>query len=251
VEGPLDFDEIRKWLNLHVLLGKHLGLRGSVPRLLEQGDEKAVDLLKRTMAVADRAGESLAVSATWRFFPVVARGDAIHVLERPGGVELARFDFPRQPSGERLCLADFAVSDDASRPDFVALFVTTCGVGLREKVRDFMDAGDYFEAHALQSLAIEGAEAAAEWLHARLRRAWGFADPPDLALADAFKARYRGLRVSFGYPACPRLEDQATLFELLSPASIGVSLTEGFMMEPEASVSALVFHHPEARYFSA
>ena len=96
-----------------------------------------------------------------------------------------------------------------------------------------------------------GSEAAAEWLHARLRKAWGFADAPDITAADVLKARYRGLRVSFGYPACPRLEDQSTLFRLLDPSSIGVSLTDGFMMEPEASVSALVFHHPEARYFSA
>jgi len=101
-----------------------------------------------------------------------------------------------------------------------------------------------------QALALETAEAAAEWLHARLRAAWGFPDPPNLARQALFQARYRGKRYSFGYPACPDLESQTELFRLLHPEDIGVELTEGFMMEPEASVSALVFHHPDATYFS-
>jgi 5-methyltetrahydrofolate--homocysteine methyltransferase len=88
-------------------------------------------------------------------------------------------------------------------------------------------------------------------LHARLRTLWGFPDPPELSIEDKLKARYRGLRVSFGYPACPELADQATLWRLLEPERIGIRLTEGFMMDPEASVSALVFHHPAAKYFKA
>jgi 5-methyltetrahydrofolate--homocysteine methyltransferase len=103
----------------------------------------------------------------------------------------------------------------------------------------------------LQALAIECAEAFAEMLHARLRTQWGFPDPPDMPLLDKLKARYRGIRVSFGYPACPDLADQRVLFDLLRPEQIGLGLTEGFMMDPEASVSALVFHHPEAKYFKA
>jgi 5-methyltetrahydrofolate--homocysteine methyltransferase len=103
----------------------------------------------------------------------------------------------------------------------------------------------------LQALAIECAEAFAEMLHARLRTLWGFPDPPELSIDDKLKARYRGLRVSFGYPACPELADQATLWRLLQPERIGIRLTEGFMMDPEASVSALVFHHPAAKYFKA
>jgi 5-methyltetrahydrofolate--homocysteine methyltransferase len=88
-------------------------------------------------------------------------------------------------------------------------------------------------------------------LHARLRTQWGFPDPPDLSLQDKLKAHYRGIRVSFGYPACPNLADQRILFDLLQPEQIGLGLTDGFMMDPEASVSALVFHHPEAKYFKA
>jgi 5-methyltetrahydrofolate--homocysteine methyltransferase len=103
----------------------------------------------------------------------------------------------------------------------------------------------------VQALAIECAEAFAEMLHSRLRTQWGFPDPPGMDLHEKFKARYRGIRVSFGYPACPNLADQEILFRLLEPGQIGIELTEGYMMDPEASVSALVFHHPEAKYFRA
>jgi 5-methyltetrahydrofolate--homocysteine methyltransferase len=135
--------------------------------------------------------------------------------------------------------------------DYVALFAVTCGHGVREQSERYKHAGQYLPSHILQALAIEGAEGFAELLHQRLREMWGFADSTEMTMRERFKARYRGVRVSFGYPACPRLEDQTKLFKLLQVAeTIGVQLTEGFMMEPEASVSALVFHHPQARYFS-
>ena len=111
-------------------------------------------------------------------------------------------------------------------------------------------AGEYLRSHILQLLALEGAEAFAELLHEKIRAMWGIADAPGTTIGDLFKVRYRGVRVSFGYPACPRLEDQAQLFRLLGVEEhIGVHLTEGYMMEPEGSVTALVFHHPDARYF--
>ena len=128
--------------------------------------------------------------------------------------------------------------------------MTTAGEGIREIAEEAKQAGEYLRSYALQALALETAEAAAEWLHSRIRAAWGFPDRPDLARQAVFQARYRGKRYSFGYPACPDLDSQAELFRLLRPEEIGVQLTEGFMMEPEASVSALVFHHPDATYFS-
>jgi 5-methyltetrahydrofolate--homocysteine methyltransferase len=100
-------------------------------------------------------------------------------------------------------------------------------------------------------VAIELAEATAEWVHRRMRADWGFPDPPEFTQADLFKTRYRGIRLSFGYPACPRIENQTELFRILRPeGKIGVLLTEGCMMQPESSVSALVFHHPDGHYFS-
>ena len=131
------------------------------------------------------------------------------------------------------------------------LFAVTCGEGIRARAEAFKARGEYLRSHALQALAIECAEALAEMLHARLRTQWGFPDAPGTPLGDLLKARYRGLRVSFGYPACPDLADQATLWRLLRPEQLGIHLTEGHMMDPEASVSALVFHHPSAKYFKA
>jgi 5-methyltetrahydrofolate--homocysteine methyltransferase len=133
----------------------------------------------------------------------------------------------------------------------VALFVVGAGQEVREHAAALRDAGELLASHAVQALAIETAEAAAEWLHARLRERWGFPDPAEMTMRDRFAARYRGKRFSFGYPACPDLDDQAALWRLLRPEEIGIRLTEGMMMEPEASVSALVIHHPDARYFSA
>jgi 5-methyltetrahydrofolate--homocysteine methyltransferase len=111
--------------------------------------------------------------------------------------------------------------------------------------------GRYLDSHILQVLALEGAEAFAELLHQKVRAMWGFPDPAGISKQELFRANYQGRRYSFGYPACPRLEDQGQLWRLLEPERhIGVGLTEGFMMEPEGSVSALVFHHPQAKYFN-
>ena len=135
--------------------------------------------------------------------------------------------------------------------DHLALFVATAGACVREESEKWKFAGEFFKAHAIQALAIETAEGAAEWLHRRIREDWGFPDPPTLTMHDRFTSKYRGKRYSFGYPACPNLDDQQGLFQLLRPEEAGVQLTEGMMMEPEASVSALVFHHPDCAYFTA
>jgi 5-methyltetrahydrofolate--homocysteine methyltransferase len=240
---------IYPYLNLQMLYGKHLGLRGLVSRLLAEGDPKALevqDVVEGLKETATREGW-LAAHGVYQWFRARAAGDAVVVLD-PAGAEVARFAFPRQPAGERLCLADYLRDD---RDDYVAMFAVTCGVGVRERAEALKGRGEYLRSHALQALAIECAEAFAEMLHARLRTLWGFPDPPELPIGEKLKGRYRGARVSFGYPACPNLADQVTLWRLLGPEQVGIALTEGFMMDPEASVSALVFHHPEAKYFKA
>jgi 5-methyltetrahydrofolate--homocysteine methyltransferase len=240
---------IYPYLNLQMLYGKHLGVRGAVARLLEAGDPKAREVHALVEALkADAARDGLLQAhGVYQWFRARGEEDSVVILD-PDGRELARLTFPRQPAGERLCLSDYVRGD---RDDYVAMFAVTCGAGVRERAEALRVRGEYLRAHALQALAIECAEAFAEMLHARLRTLWGFPDPPELTMAERFKARYRGLRVSFGYPACPDLAQQAVLFRLLRPEEIGLALTEGFMMDPEASVSALVFHHPEAKYFKA
>jgi 5-methyltetrahydrofolate--homocysteine methyltransferase len=131
------------------------------------------------------------------------------------------------------------------------MFVVTAGEGVREKSEEAKVKGEFLKAHAIQALAIETAEGCAEWLHRRIREDWGFADDPGMTMQERFTSRYRGKRYSFGYPACPNLDDQQGIWKLLRPEDIGVQLTEGMMMEPEASVSALVFHHPDCAYFTA
>jgi 5-methyltetrahydrofolate--homocysteine methyltransferase len=112
------------------------------------------------------------------------------------------------------------------------------------------EEGRYVASHGIQVIALETAEATAEWLHRRVREDWGFPDPAEMTMKDRHTSRYRGKRYAFGYPACPNLADQAGLWKLLHPEDIGVELTDGYMMEPEATTSALVFHHPDCSYYS-
>ena len=241
-------------LNAQMLYGKHMGLRGNVLKLFEQGDPKAIEIKERVDTLFREVVEQHLVRAhgVYRYFPAQADGNTIVIYDpRDASQVLERFTFPRQPGGKCLCLADFVRPVASGEMDSVALFVVTCGLGVRALATAYKDAGAYVRSHAIQALAIELAEAYAEKLHQDLRACWGFPDPPEMTMRDRFQAKYRGLRVSFGYPACPDLEDQAKLFTLLHPEDIGVQLTEGYMMDPEASVSALVFHHPEADYFRA
>jgi len=171
------------------------------------------------------------------------------IFNQPADAEpTVKFHFDRQSKGEMLCLSDY-LSPVGGVPDSMAMFVTTVGPGIREAAGELKARGEFLKSHILQALAIETAEGYAEQLHGYLRSAWGFPDSPSMTMMERFQAKYRGKRFSFGYPACPRLEDQTLLFEILSPKDIGVELTEGFMMDPESSVSAIVFHHPDAKYF--
>jgi 5-methyltetrahydrofolate--homocysteine methyltransferase len=244
----LPLDEVFAHLNPQMLYGKHLGVRGSVRRLLDAGDLRAEELQRRVQALQDAAVSRgwLAAAAVYRFFRAVGRGDAVELLD-PAGVELATLPYRRQAKPPHACAADW-VDRRPEAGDAVAMFVVTAGGGVRERAAALREDGRLLDSVALQALAIETAEAAAEWLHRRLRELWGFADPPEMTMEERFRARYRGIRLSFGYPACPELEPQADVFRLLAPAGIGVSLTEGYMMDPEASISAVVFHHPDARY---
>jgi 5-methyltetrahydrofolate--homocysteine methyltransferase len=240
-----DLPEIWQYLNPHMLYAKHLGLRGSYRKLKEAGDPRLLELEGVIGRV--KAEGWVRARAMYRYFEAASEGNSLHLLE--GGQLRATFTFPRQAAGERLCISDF-VRPAGGPPDSVALLITTAGEGVRRRAEELKNAGEYLLCHSLQALAVETAEAAAEWLHRRIRERWGFPDPPELTMTDRFQGRYRGKRYSFGYPACPELADQATLFALLDGRKIGVELTDGFMMDPEASVSAIVMHHPNARYFS-
>ena len=133
----------------------------------------------------------------------------------------------------------------------MAFFVVTSGTEVERLTKAYMEKGQYVQAHSLAAIALEAAEGFAELTHQQIRSEWGVPDKEGTTTEDLFKLHYTGKRYSFGYPACPRLEDQEQLFRLLDVSTnLDVELTEGFMMDPESSVSALVFHHPDAKYFN-
>ncbi len=240
--------EIWSYINPQMLYGKHLGFKTNFERALAARDPKAMELNAAVEEVKEIARQFMKIKAVWQFFDVVARGNSIRMSALRGQPPVThQFTFPRQRKPDGLCLADYVAP---SSPDSVAVFVVTAGAGILERAHEFKARGAFLKSHALQALALETAEAAAEWLHRRIREDWGFPDPADMTMLDRFQARYRGKRYSPGYPACPALEDQAGIFKLLRPEELGVNLTEGFMMEPEASVSAFVFHHPDCAYFN-
>lgn len=234
---------------MRTLLGHHLGLKGQVQQLLDAGDSRATEL--KDLVDDYLKSDLLKPSGLYQFFPAQADGDDVVVYDPADSkTEIERFTFPRQQVEPFLCLADFLKTVESGEMDYIALMVVTAGQGVMAKARQLKEAGKFLESHALQSTALELAEGFAERMHQEIRDQWGFPDATDFTMRDRFAAKYQGQRFSFGYPACPNLEDQEKLFGLLKPEDIGVHLTEGFMMEPEASVSAIVFAHPDARYFN-
>jgi 5-methyltetrahydrofolate--homocysteine methyltransferase len=245
-----DLREVWSYINPFMLFGRHLGYKGDFEKQLATREAKAVELFESMEEVKAEAAKWMKVKAVWQFFEAEAEAEKLHVFA-PGEQQPSHtWNFKRQKTGDRICLSDYILPAKDGKRDHVALFVVTAGEGVRERSEAAKSAGYYFMSHGLQALAIETAEACAEWLHRRIREDWGFPDPAGMTMAQRFTSRYRGKRYSFGYPACPELEDQAGLWKLLRPEEIGVQLTEGFMMDPEASVSALAFIHPDCTYFS-
>ncbi|WP_407637453.1 methionine synthase [Calidifontibacillus oryziterrae] len=246
-------DHLEPYINMQMLLGHHLGLKGNVSQLLQEKDEKAVLLKDKidSLLVEAKATNLIQPSGIYQFFPVQSDGNTIIIYHPNDATKiLETFTFPRQQKEPYLCLADFVRPVESGVIDYVGFLAVTAGKNIRSLAQKLKDDGDFLKNHALQSLALETAEAFAERIHQLMRDHWGIVDPTDLTIQDLFKAKYQGQRFSFGYPACPNLEDQEKLFKLLKPEQIGIELTEGFMMKPEASVTAIVFSHPEARYFN-
>ena len=192
----------------------------------------------------------LEAGVVYGYFPAVSEGNDLVVLDDAGG-ERERFRFPRQRHDRHLCLADFFRPRQSGEVDVVGFQLVTVGRKLSEATAELFAKDAYRDYLELHGLSVQLAEALAEYWHARVRAELGLAgsDPP--TLEGILKVGYRGCRYSFGYPACPDLEDRATVVRLLRPERIGVRLTEEFQLTPEQSTDALIAHHPEAKYFSA
>jgi 5-methyltetrahydrofolate--homocysteine methyltransferase len=251
VRNVPNLHEVWSYINPFMLYGRHLGFKGNFEKLLGERDPKALELFHDMEKVEQEAAKFMKIRAVWQFFEAERDGNTIHLFAPGASSPLHSFRFGRQPKSDGLCLSDYILDAEEGVRDHLALFVVTAGECVREHSEEAKRRGEFFLAHALQALAIETAEGCAEWLHRRIREDWGFPDPPTMTMQERFTSRYRGKRYSFGYPACPNLDDQQGLWKLLKPEEIGVRLTEGMMMDPEASVSALVFHHPDCAYFTA
>lgn len=189
-------------------------------------------------------------SVKWGYFWCQSEGNDLILYHEDQKTERARFTFPRQRDQRRLCLSDFFCPVDSGEMDVVGFSIVTVGHEVSEHERAQFASGDYQEYLYTHGMGVEVAEALAEYWHKQMRHelGYGHADPEKIKLL--FSAKYQGARYSFGYPACPNLEDQAILMDLLQPQDIGIELSEEYMLEPEQSTSAIIVHHPAAKYFN-
>jgi 5-methyltetrahydrofolate--homocysteine methyltransferase len=194
------------------------------------------------------------------YYPAQSSGNDVIVYDPAGydpsqqgskpGAELLRITFPRQREGRMLSIADFFSPVERGRMDVIGFSVVTIGSRASEVTKTLFDANDFTRYLYLHGLSVETAEALAEYMHVVIRRELGIGGEDAPRISDLFHQKYRGSRYSFGYPACPNLEDQTKIFQLLKPEeSIGVRLTEGYHLEPEQSTDAVIVHHPQAKYF--
>ena len=246
-------EEIFPLINPQMLYVRHLGYKGRFTDDLESGEQAAIELQDSVRRVEDLvlAREDIQANAVMKFFPANSDGQRILIYGSEDTQTAEEFYFGRQSQRDGLCLADYLRPQGDGQVDYIGMFVVSIGNGVRRLAETWMAEGQFLNAHILQALALESAEAFAELLHQQIRQMWGLGDPAGTTPQDLFRTQYRGKRFSFGYPACPRLEDQQQIFRMLEvPANLDVELTEGYMMDPESSVSALVFHHPDAKYFN-
>jgi 5-methyltetrahydrofolate--homocysteine methyltransferase len=197
-----------------------------------------------------KADDVLIPAVAWGYFPASSEGnDLVIYTDDNRTTERMRFHFPRQRKEPYLCIADFFRSVDSGDKDYAAFHVVTMGAAASKRTAELFAENRYLDYVSLHGLSVEMAEALAELWHRRIREEWGFAGDDAPTLTGLFRQQHRGGRYSFGYPACPELEDNAKVVELLDADRIGVTVSEGFQLHPEQTTLAIVCHHPKAKYF--
>ena len=226
------------------------GNRGEYENMVEtEGRPRLRSLLNEV-----QANGWLNAAVVYGYFPCYSEGNDLVILHHEGdnkGKERTRFTFPRQTRDRRLCISDFFASKESGKTDVVAFHVVTMGSTVSEAAAKLFAANNYREYLELHGLSVQLTESLAEHWHARMREELSVKEDDSADLQGILDQGYRGSRYSFGYPACPDLEQQVQLCELLDPARIGVELSEEFQLHPEQSTSAIIVHHPEAKYFNA
>ncbi len=221
----------------------------SLDEFLSWARQELRPVMRRMLALcADE--DILRPQAVTGYWKAAGQGNELILFEPDGRTEAARFALPRQPRADGACIADFVRDVDDERRDVVGLQVVTVGQKASDVARIWFEANRYQDYLYLHGLSVEMAEAMAEYAHKRMRAELGHAAEDDRDMDRLLSQGYRGSRYSFGYPACPRLEDQEPLLRLLGADRIGVSLSDGWQLHPEQSTSALVIFNPDAKYFS-
>jgi len=226
------------------------GNRGEYENMVEtEGRPRLRSLLNEV-----QANGWLNAAVVYGYFPCYSEGNDLVILHHEGenkGKERTRFTFPRQTRDRRLCISDFFASKDSGKTDVVAFHVVTMGSTVSDAAAKLFAANNYREYLELHGLSVQLTESLAEHWHARMREELSVKSDDSTDLQGILDQGYRGSRYSFGYPACPDLEQQVQLCDLLDPSRIGVELSEEFQLHPEQSTSAIIVHHPEAKYFNA
>ena len=226
------------------------GNRGEYENMVEtEGRPRLRSLLNEV-----QANGWLNAAVVYGYFPCYSEGNDLVILHHEGenkGKERTRFTFPRQTRDRRLCISDFFASRESGRTDVVAFHVVTMGSTVSDAAAKLFAANNYREYLELHGLSVQLTESLAEHWHARIREELSVKSDDSSDLQGILDQGYRGSRYSFGYPACPDLDQQVQLCELLDPSRIGVELSEEFQLHPEQSTSAIIVHHPEAKYFNA
>jgi 5-methyltetrahydrofolate--homocysteine methyltransferase len=208
-------------------------------------------VLRRMLAISEEQ-EILKPQAIYGYWKCAGQGNDLILFEEDGVTEATRFTLPRQPKADGDCIADFVrdVDDGPEKRDVIGLQVVTVGQKASDMAREWFEENRYQDYLYLHGLSVEMAEGMAEYVHKRIRAEWGFAHEDARDMEKMLSQGYRGGRYSFGYPACPKLEDQEPLLRLLKADRIGVTISDEWQLHPEQSTSAIVLHHPGAKYFS-
>jgi 5-methyltetrahydrofolate--homocysteine methyltransferase len=251
VRKDFDLNQVFEYINHTALFKNQWQLKtASQADYLRLVEEKYVPVLSELQKEVAAKGW-FEPKVVYGYFACQAEGNDVVLYDSPESRNpVQRFTFPRQREGRKLSIADFFVPKESGRFDVIGLSVVTIGSRASEETRKLFDDGEFTKYLYLHGLSVETAEALAELFHKQVREELGIAGEDAPRVGDLFHQKYRGSRFSFGYPACPSLEDQTKIFALLKPEeTIGVRLTSGFHMEPEQSTSALIVHHPQAKYF--
>ena len=245
----IPLDDIASYINETALFRNQWGYRPEAGETDADFKERVRAELRGRLDEA-KADGLLVPQVIWGYFPVNAEGnDLVVYSDDQRNVERVRFSFPRQSKDPYLCIADFFRPADSHERDYAAFQIVTVGAGASQRTAELFAANRYRDYVVTHGLSVETTEALAELWHRRVREEWGFAGEDAPTLTGLFRQQHRGGRYSFGYPACPDLEDNAKVVDLLAAQRIGVSVSEGFQLFPEQTTLAIICHHPMAKYF--